>query len=467
MSITIAIVASVLTAAFASTLAVNLRRGHDPFSPWCLVPGLHLLRTSPYLFLVSTDPEAYVHPSLVEAFPDLDAAFLWYGFVELLGFACCLLGISVRGGAALANRLPILRYRMSPQTLEVAGLGAVGIGLAAYAVILSQVGGLGTLLDSLDRRVEVLEGLGYLTSLVSLAAVGTVFLAYSLKFSNTPRRITVVVCLALATATMFSTTGGRKLALGLLLSLLIVWHWAVRPIRRPVRLAIIVCLMVAPYFIAMPLIRSNRGSLDTYAERPLELVADVLDNSSNFITHLSYCDIYVFVTNHFTVETIWMGQTYLDLLKAPVPRRFLPDKPPIDEGLYMYTMAQGAYVYPGMPSRDQGDAGWPTETLGTMYWNFHLPGVMFGMGLLGMIMRMAYTYVLRSDKSLYSLILYQAIMFGFALSNIRIVQLSMILTTVTGFFAMFLGARLIWPSSSGAEELAGKTRFPRSKAFPT
>jgi hypothetical protein len=199
----------------------------------------------------------------------------------------------------------------------------------------------------------------------------------------------------------------------------------------------------------------------------MELVTDVLDNSSAFITQLSYCDIYVFVTNHFTVDTVWMGQTYLDLLKAPVPRRLLPDKPPVDEGLYMYTIAQGGYVYPGMPSREQGDAGWPTETLGTMYWNFHLPGVMFGMCLLGVIMRSAYTYVLRSDKSLYSLILYQAIMFGFALSNTRIVQMTMIFATVTGFFVAFLGARLVWPSSTGAGQGARKTTPPRSRALPT
>ncbi|MFO0898200.1 MAG: hypothetical protein U0836_12320 [Pirellulales bacterium] len=442
MNAVIFIVATTLTAVFAASLAVGLRNGRDAFSPWCLVPGLHLLRTSPFLFLASTDPEAYVHPAIVESLPDLDSAFLWYGFVELCGFAACMLGISGGAGPAIAARLPVLRYRISPQMLELAAMGALMIGFVAYLQVLRHVGGLSELLGSLDMRVQVLEGTGVYISLMTLAAVGCVVLAYTLRFRYSHTRLALVCFLSLSTAAMFSTTGGRKLALGLVVSLLMVWHWGVRPIRHPVRLGVVVVLAIAPYFVAMPLIRSNRNALAIYMERPADLVSDVVDNSSDFIRQLSYCETYLFVTNYFTLDSIWMGQTYLDLLKAPVPRQLMPQKPALDEGMYIYTLAQGGQVYPGMPSRDQNAAGWPTETLGTMYWNFHLPGVVAGMFVLGSLLRAAFEYLMVSRKSLFSIFLYQYAMFGLALSNIRIVQFSVGVVAVTLLFVFGLGARM-------------------------
>ncbi len=441
MSSTILLVATLLTAVFACVLVVNLRKGKDPFSPWCLVPGLHLLRTSPFLFLVSTQPDAYVHPAICEAFPDLDSAFVWYAFVELLGFVACMVGVSSRIGQALAGRIPLLRYRVAPETLELAAAVSVAVGWLAYLLLLRHVGGLWELLGSLDMRVQVLEGTGVYISTMTLAALGCVLLAYTLRFRYSHARLATVIALGLATAAMYSTTGGRKLALGLFLSLIIVWHWGVRPIRRPVRLAFIVCGLVAPYFIAMPLFRGSRDALSFYIEHPGELASDIAENSSGFIQQLSYCETYVFVTNHFTLNTVWMGQTYLDLFKSLVPRQLMPDKPPLDEGMYIYMLAQGGEIYPGMPSRDQYSVGWPTETLGTMYWNFHLPGVIFGMVILGGVLRTAYEYLLMSHKSLFAIIIYQYTMFGFALSNMRIVQFTLGVILVTSLFVAVLGAR--------------------------
>lgn len=442
MSPTILAVATTLTVAFGSTLAWALRCGKDPFSPWCLVPGLHLLRTSPYLFLLSTDPHRYSHQRIAEHFPDLDSAYLWYGFVELLGFAAIMAGICSNVGPGVARRLPLLCYRMRLQTCYLAAGAAITLGFLAYASILNSVGGLGEMLGGLDRRVEMFEGLGYQMSLTSLAAVGCVMLAYTLKFNLTGPRLALVVFVSLATAAMFSSYGGRKLALGLLLSLLLVWHYAVRPIRRPIRLATILLLIVSPYFVMMPLLRSQRDGVAYYVDNPGELAAEIVENASMFVLHLSYCDTYVFVTNTFTLDNVWMGRTYLDLAKLPVPRRLLHDKPPSDEGVYLYAMANGHRAEPGMPSDDLPGVGWPPETLGIGYANFHLPGVVAFMFALGAIYRGAYGYLLRSRKSLYAILMYQATLFGFQLSNLRISQMLMATAMTTLFFMAFMGGRM-------------------------
>jgi hypothetical protein len=428
------------------------RPGVDPFSPGILVPALHLLRTSPYLFFVAQDPEGSMHYVVYGAFRDLDAAFLWYGFVELLGFACVMLGIKSRIGPRLAQRLPLLRYVVYPTAYHVGALGALTIGLAAYWALLSAVGGFRELVFNLDNRVELLEGLGYLMGLMSMSAVGVVMLTHYLKYDYSLPRVLGVIAATLACAAMLSSYGGRKLALSLIISVLLVWHYSVRPIRHPLRLALLLILLATPYFVAMPLVRSTRGALENYLNRPSELVADIVDNFGIVVSQLSYVDTYVYVTNAFTLDNIWLGKSFLDLIKAPIPRGLLPDKPAIDEGRYVRTMAEGMRVYPGMPADEQYVSAWPTETLGTMYFNFHLPGVVAGMFLLGVFFRLCYEYMLLSGKNLYSLIIYQAVMFNFQWSNLRLVQFFFTFGTVTAFFLLFMSAHLTFPAGDASRE---------------
>lgn len=442
MSLTILAVGLILTAAFAAALAFAVRSGKDPFSPWALVPALYLLRTSAYLLLLSTDPHRFSDSRIAEHFPNLDAAYLWYGVIELVGFCSLLFGLNSRVGLSLGEQIPLLQYKLQVHTCYVAAVAALGLGFLAYAMILSNVGGLNELLNSLDRRVELLEGLGYLVSATSLAGAGCVIMAYTLKFDRGPVALSIVTVSSLLTMAMYSSWGGRKLSLSLLASLLMVWHYGVQPIRRPLRLGLLLLALIAPYFIAMPLIRSHREGVAHYMANPDALLEESIENASTFVTQLSYCDTYAFVTNHFDLSNIWMGRSYLDLAKLPIPRRILPNKPPADEGVYIYALANGYQAEPGMPSDNLPGVGWPPETIGVSYANFHVPGVLAGMFLLGAVYRSAYVYLLRSNKSLFSVLIYQATLFGFHFANLRIVQWLMAATTLTIFFMTFMGGRL-------------------------
>jgi hypothetical protein len=407
--------------------------------------------------VVATDPAAQTHFAVAEMFPDLDSAYLWYAFIELVGFALVMLGIQASLGAKLALRLPRLSYTVSPNSYNLAAFGALGLGFLAFLVMLSQIGGFWALVYNLDQRVELMEGLGYIGSMMLLSATGVVMLTHYLKYRFSASRVALVVFFTLVTAAMLSTGGSRKHAMSLVVSVLLVWHYSVRPIRRPVRVAAFLGLLMVPYFIGMPLARSGRGAMEHYVHNPGELVADIGDNMGVVASQLSYVNTYVFVTNYFTLDNLWLGQTSLDLLKAPIPRSMMPDKPTIDEGTYIYTIAQGGHVYPGMPASEHYGVGWPPETLGTWYMNFHLAGVITGMFLLGVVYRMAYSYMLVSKINLYSLLIYQAVMFNFQWSNLRVTQFLFVLGMVTSFFLLAMSARLRLPVASSPNFRAAAT----------
>jgi len=63
------------------------------------------------------------------------------------------------------------------------------------------------------------------------------------------------------------------------------------------------------------------------------------------------------------------------------------------------------------------------------------------MYLLGALYRLAYTYMLRSRLSLYSILVYAHVVISFHLSNLRIVQALVYLTMTTLFFGVFFGFR--------------------------
>jgi hypothetical protein len=73
------------------------------------------------------------------------------------------------------------------------------------------------------------------------------------------------------------------------------------------------------------------------------------------------------------------GKTYLDVVLFLVPRPIWPDKPKA------FSTAVGDYV-----TEDGNDV--PPGLIGELYVNFRWPGIVFGMTLLGMLMRFIYEH---------------------------------------------------------------------------
>ena len=108
----------------------------------------------------------------------------------------------------------------------------------------------------------------------------------------------------------------------------------------------------------MPVLR-ERGGVAYYSANPGELPSEIGRNMRTAITDLSYVDTFVFITSYFQPDNVWHGATYLDLLKAPVPSSVDSAKPPIDDGVYVRTLAEGVRAEPGMAFSDLFYSSWP------------------------------------------------------------------------------------------------------------
>ena len=102
------------------------------------------------------------------------------------------------------------------------------------------------------------------------------------------------------------------------------------------------------------------------------------------------------------------------------------DKPPVDDGMYLYSIANGRDgLLPPMPVHELDGSSWPLETVGAMYANFGSLGVLIGMWLVGIIIGSVYNKMIKTNYSFLFVIFYTLMLFTFELSSLRIVQLVM------------------------------------------
>lgn len=413
----------------------------DFLAPAKLAGALHVLSTVPYLLLLAFSSEA-MHPLVRfhSSIRDLDASVAWFGAVQGIAFLSILVGIASGAGPRLAARLPVMATNFTPTRSLLAVVFAAGCGFGAFLFILSQIGGYLILLQNISNRAALLEGLGYFTSMLVLLSYPALILVYRLRTGITLLGVAPAMVATLGAAVVFSSMGGRRSTIILLIFLALVWHYGVRRIRRPKLILGVMGSLMVPYMVIIPILRTPEGPR-FYMNNPDALVRVAAENLDIAVKQTSYVDQYILITSYFGPDRLWVGRTYLDLLTAPIPSSVMKDKPPVDDGVYVRTIAGGQDIEPNMGRRSLNRTSWPPETLGITYLNFWLPGVILGMAFLGVMYRAAYEYMQRSSYSLYSIVLYASFLMNLHLSNLRIVSMTMNLTLTTLFFVGFFGFR--------------------------
>ena len=410
-----------LTLLFGVGLAWAWRRERDLFAPGVAISGLHFVRTIPYLALLTVNPQI-LHPLTARNLTDMPAAVAWYGVMEAIGYLC-LMAMTMRPLAPLVHRAaPATSFRDTPRRLGAATAIALAIGLAAFALYCALNGGHNYMLFHLDQRVAFTSGKGYLLAAVQLLHLAP-FLILIRRRARPSLAMWVGVCAALLLAGYCITvgTGGRKHLLFSILALFAAWHYGVRPIRRLRAAHALVFILLAGFFVSVPLFR-KLNAVEQYAKDPPRLAVDLVRNSQALVTQTSYVYIYVYICDAFPPGERWGGRTFLDLATAWAPRAFYEDKPALSAGRYVFAKAMGADVRPGMPADELFTVDWPPETLGVGYMNFGVAGVMVGFLLHGLVLQLAYSWMRKSGVTAFSLYIYLTILFSFSVSNLRIAQ---------------------------------------------
>lgn len=303
------------------------------------------------------------------------------------------------------------------------------ISIIAFNFFLSSVGGLYFLLQNMDSRSTLTSGTGYIQALFSLSAflsLGFLILSYKNNTKLSIRKKIYLFLIILFVFILLASTGGRKNSIILILYVATLWHFNMKPIKVFTFTNLIVFLMLILFISVMPLLRSH-GASEFYIQHPSLLLSDAITDSVMFFKRFSDIDRSLFIYNHFNTSNLWLGSSFFDILMAPIPRSFFPDKPPVDEGVYIYNLLHGKNIVPGVPFRKLFPVGLPTSTITNMYINFYYAGILIGSIMMGYIIKYFYNLLLLSNYNAQATFLYANVIFGnFAITNLRIVGFSTI-----------------------------------------
>lgn len=440
----------------AAVRVLRRDRPNDLFAPLLITTALHLL-AMPYLLLLAAD-RSYLSP-WIHVSPwvrDLEGTLASSVMVASLGFLAMAAGILSPLGPAVARTLPTIPIeRFTPRRTWTAILVTGAVGTLVYLYFLTRIGGLANLWKAMYTRTLVSAGLGYFSTVyILLLTFAALLLTYSMRFRMTPARRLLVVLGILAVAAVLASTGGRSRAVNLIIFAMMVAHYSIRRFRRLVTTwTVPLGVLVFAFLLVMPLFR-HASAYERYDGNSGLLARDALDGVARLAPQLAKVDRGLVVAGYFSdTGRLWWGASYRDLLSAPVPRTIMPEKPPVDEGVYLTAIMEGSEVRPSLPASHLPVTSYPPGHL-IMYMNFGLPGFLIGMLIVGVVTGAAYRYMSRCGYSPFGVYLYAyVVMGGFALSNYLLVGFGLTVGLATAVFWLFFGRkgleRWVAPPSRG------------------
>ena len=258
------------------------------------------------------------------------------------------------------------------------------IGLAAYAIFMWQVGGLGYFLSHINVRNEVSEGQGPLIETIqAIAAAWVIAFVYA---TTHHKKLWPYVLMGIPVLVLLSTLGGRGFLLYPVLLCFICHHYLARRISFA-RLA-----LVAVCFVTFAVgYKTLRDSVATERQVGVEVLQESRWTPNDIFTQLfqeqTSLDAFAVLIDDMPAHLQFQwGRTWLNLLTLPVPSKLWTGKPAILEGHIF-----GEIYFDESSGRPPGYAG-------VLYMNFGYLGIVPGFALLGVFHKYLYRY-LKNNRS--------------------------------------------------------------------
>ncbi|MGA1933800.1 O-antigen polymerase [Arcobacter sp. YIC-464] len=302
-----------------------------------------------------------------------------------------------------------------------------------YYLFLNSIGGLFYLLQNIDSKSTIIAGTGYYQAIYYTAgflSVGYLVIAFSQSNKSLIKKIYLVVII-LSIFLIFTSIGSRKTPILFILFTFLIWNYHINKVKIFTTKNIIFGFIGLIYFSAMPLFRAQ-GAFEYYSNNLDILFIDSFEKLFNFFERFSELDRSLMIYSIFDSSNYWLGTSFKDILYAPIPRSMFPDKPPLDEGVYIYNIAHGNIVSPTTSLLKMTAVGWPPNTITNMYINFGYIGVPIGGLIFGYFLKYFYNLVVHLNYNPIGMYLYSSAIFGsLALTNRNIVSfLTMIVFSI-------------------------------------
>jgi oligosaccharide repeat unit polymerase len=374
-----------LTAVLFTGLALGLLlivpylfHGGDWFHPF-LVIFLSLfvgtfLRSLYFIFFA---PDAMLGFSIIQAQTYLRKALFLTGF----GILFLIIGYTIPLGRAIAKRIPAFDFEINRRRTGWLILLVGGFGILGFVLFLDSLGSVR--IDwpylSIPRKggnnfYRVISRFTYLSAF--LALMSTIcfqrFRSLSLIFYSAAVLMTIL-------------TNTRSDLLGLIIvGGALIHYLRARISGRDLILILFGLVLLSTLMLGFREVRQT-GEFQLTNVLSLQYLVKRTLASRDFADVTTFAHIIRWVNNQ---QELLFGETYFRTAVNFIPRGLWPDKP----------RSFGTYAFDIFYQDVLGESktGVPTSILGELYWNFHLPGLLVGMLVFGIIIRIIYEFLIRN-----------------------------------------------------------------------
>jgi hypothetical protein len=320
------------------------------------------------------------------------------------------------------------------------------VTLVSFFVFLEQVGGIFYLITNMDNKTNIVKGTALFRNLFFISSVLSVgfYICYVSKSHNSISKKLILIFLIASFFLMLASFGERKNPLLLVLFSIIMWNYSVNKINIFTVRNVLFFLFLIVFSSLAPVLR-HEGAFESYLGDPQKLFNDALPYIGELFKRFSDIDISLFIYSYFdTSSKFWYGSTFSGFFTGFIPSSVYEGKPPLDEGVYIYNLAQGLKVTIGSPFKDMIPVGWPLGRVTAGYVHFGLVGIVIYAVLTGMFLKYCYKVMIFSNYSPLWVAFYSYLMlisFGFSNAYVFNALTIFLLLILFSFLLLFFGSK--------------------------
>jgi len=299
-------------------------------------------------------------------------------------------------------------------------------GIFAWFIYMKFLGGFAYFFSNLYIRGELTRGTGYFMgfwmNLIQISVIVVFFLLVRTKKTSFFKK-TLAILLSTICFFILVSLGGRNPGIMLLWSILLFFNFfnkKINPFNYKIVL-LLISLFVFSLFLGE--IRSkNYEQTSDFSFN--SVISEAFESAGKtFVVYSGGLERKILVTAYVSNKGHWLGSSYKDIFKAPIPRSWYPEKPPVDDGMYIWSIALGRTITPPKKIEELDVSSWPIGNwMGMMNWG--LPGLIFFSFLSGLLMNASYYAFQRSEKHLFLFFVYSYCVYrgGIQFDNLGIVS---------------------------------------------
>lgn len=291
------------------------------------------------------------------------------------------------------------------------------IGIVCYIFFIVKNGGVSVLLSNMSNRAQLFRGSSFVFIFFNMWLF-SIFLLFN-NYSNKKYRRIFFIMITIYVICMF-VFGGRAQILQPVLMTILIYSIKIKRVKIRSYKTLLALIATIVFIFGYSLLRQP-GAIGYYLNEPKQLINDVIDESKELSVELSSVDRQMFVINKFNSNNYWYMKNILLIPKAFIPSSIYSDKPPVDDGVYIWNLAIGNDVEIGSPYEIMAKNSWPLTSLSSGYANLGILGVVIFAIIHSSIVSVLYKKAI-NKKDLISILFYVSVLTTLQIASLQIVQ---------------------------------------------